>query len=101
MHTGTAQTTPARTITAGGSAVDPASVAIIGQRDHGTHHHHFAVREVDQLDDAVHHGVAQRHDRVYASQRQSIYHLLQEDIHQSRIACSPKPGTDVKMARVK
>ena len=36
---------------------------------------------VDELDDAVHHGVAERHHRVHASRREPVDHLLQEGIH--------------------
>ena len=48
--------------------------------DHRADHHHFAVREVDELDDPVHHRVAQRDDGVDAAQRQPVDHLLQEDV---------------------
>ena len=36
--------------------------------------------EIDQVDDAVDHGVAQRHQSVHAAEHQSIDDLLQQDI---------------------
>jgi hypothetical protein len=62
-----------------------------GRRDHreshhGADHHHFAMREVDQLDDAVHHGVAQSDHGVHASCGEAIHQLLQESIHARRLA---------------
>ena len=50
------------------------------QRDHGADHHHFAVGEVDQLEDAVHHGVAQRDQGVDAAQHQAVDELLEKNI---------------------
>jgi hypothetical protein len=46
----------------------------------------FTVGEVDQLDDTVYHGVAQRDQGVQTSQRNSVYQLLYEIFH--RIAFS-------------
>ena len=48
--------------------------------DHRADHHDFAVREVDELDDAVDHRVAERDDGVDAAERQAVDHLLQEDV---------------------
>ncbi|CFP67228.1 Uncharacterised protein [Bordetella pertussis] len=39
------------------------------------------MREVDQADDAVHHRIAQRDQRIHAAQRQAIDYLLSENIH--------------------
>jgi hypothetical protein len=44
------------------------------------HHQHLAVGKVDQVDDAVNHGVAKREQRVHASQDQAIDDLLKKDI---------------------
>jgi hypothetical protein len=38
------------------------------------------VREVDELDDPVHHRVAERHDGVHAAEREPVDDLLQESI---------------------
>ncbi|MDT4872391.1 hypothetical protein FQZ97_1075700 [compost metagenome] len=40
------------------------------------HHEHVTVREVDQSDDAVHHGVAQGNQRIHAAQNQTVDDLL-------------------------
>ena len=49
-----------------------------GQR---SHHQHFTMGKVDQPDDAVHHGVAQRYQGIHAAQHQTIDDLLYEGIH--------------------
>ena len=51
------------------------------QRDHRADHHHFAVGKVDQADDAVDHGVAQRDQSIDAAQRQAVDDLLQKRVH--------------------
>src|SRR5690606_7135809 len=48
---------------------------------HGADHDDVAVREIDEADDAVHHRVAQRDQRVDAAQRQAIDELLYKDVH--------------------
>jgi hypothetical protein len=55
-----------------------------GERHHRADHHHFAVREIDELDDAVDHRVAERHDGIDASCGQAIDQLLQERVHVAR-----------------
>jgi hypothetical protein len=45
------------------------------------HHEHLAMREVDQADDAVDHGVAQGDQGVHAAQDQAVDDLLKEDVH--------------------
>jgi hypothetical protein len=80
MHTGMAQPMPISTTTtrrqAGrGEYVDH------GKRNHGADHHHFTVGEIDQLDDAVDHRVAQRHDGINSPKRKAVYQLLNEDVH--------------------
>jgi hypothetical protein len=49
--------------------------------NHRAYHHHLAMGEVDQLDNAVDHGVTQRDHGVDAAQRESVDNLLQEDVH--------------------
>jgi len=46
----------------------------------GPHHQHLAVGKVDQVDDAVNHGVAKRDQRVHTPQDQAIDDLLKKDI---------------------
>jgi hypothetical protein len=41
------------------------------------------MREVDELDDAVHHRVAQRDNRINAAQGKSVNELLEKGIHLS------------------
>ena len=50
------------------------------KRHHRADHHDLAVREIDQLDDAVHHRVAERDDGVDAAERQPVDDLLQENV---------------------
>jgi hypothetical protein len=50
-----------------------------GERDHRTYHHHFAMREIDQTEDAVHHGVAQCHQGIHAALHQAVDDLLKKD----------------------
>jgi hypothetical protein len=50
------------------------------QGDHRTDHHHFAVGEIDELDDAVDHRVAEGHDGIHAAQREAVDELLEEDV---------------------
>jgi hypothetical protein len=52
------------------------------ERHHRTDHHHLAVGEVDELDDAVDHRVAERHDGVHRAERKTVDDLLDEDVHQ-------------------
>ena len=47
--------------------------------DVGTDHVDVAVGEVDELDDAVDHGVAQGHQRINAAQRHAVDQLLKEN----------------------
>ena len=78
---GSRRARPRRTITSGGRPVcAPASALITVKRDHRADHHDLAVREVDELDDAVDHRVAQRDDRVDAAERQAVDELLEEDV---------------------
>jgi hypothetical protein len=51
------------------------------QRHHGADHGHLAMGEVDQFQDAVHHGVAQGHQGIDAAQHQAVDELLGEDVH--------------------
>src|ERR1700689_3004283 len=51
------------------------------------------MREVDEADDAVHHGIAQRDQRINAAQRQAVDDLLKEDIHVLAVAFSEKLGS--------
>ena len=81
MQTGTAHAAAISTISSGGSP-EPRERDDHREGDHGADHHHLAVREVDQLDDAVDHGVAERDDGVHAAQRQAVDDLLEEDVHQ-------------------
>ncbi|BAL26675.1 hypothetical protein AZKH_4398 [Azoarcus sp. KH32C] len=37
--------------------------------------------EVDQAENAVNHGVTQRHQRIHAADDEAIDHLLQKDFH--------------------
>src|SRR5690606_14337430 len=50
----------------------------------GADHHDVAMGKVDQSDDAVHHRVAQRDQRIDAAQRQAVNELLNEDVHKAR-----------------
>ena len=47
----------------------------------GTNHQHLAVREVDEIDDAVDHGVTQSHQCVHAAEHQAVDDLLKQDVH--------------------
>ena len=38
--------------------------------------------EIDQIDDAIHHGVAQRNQGVHTAQHQSIDDLLYKGVHE-------------------
>ena len=58
---------------------------------HRADHHHLAVREIDELDDAVHHRVAERDHGVHAAEREAVDHLLQENVHPSS-ALRARPG---------
>ena len=42
------------------------------QRHQRTHHHNVAVRKVNQAENAVDHGVAQRHQRIDAAEQQAV-----------------------------
>jgi hypothetical protein len=46
----------------------------------------FTVGEVDQLDDTVYHGVAQRDQGVQASQGDAVDQLLNEIFHRNRFS---------------
>ena len=52
--------------------------------NHGAHHDYVAVGKVDQADDAVDHGVAQRHQRIHAASGQAVDDLLEKDVHDGR-----------------
>ena len=39
------------------------------------------MREVDEVDDAVDHGVAQSHQRIHAAEHQAVDDLLKQDVH--------------------
>jgi hypothetical protein len=52
-----------------------------GPARQSAHHQHFSVRKVDQVDDAVHHGVAQGHQGVHAAHDEAVDDLLEEDVH--------------------
>ena len=45
------------------------------------HHQHFAMGKVDQLDNAVHHRIAQSYQGVHAAENQTIDDLLQQNVH--------------------
>lgn len=53
----------------------------------GADHDEVAVREIDQSDDAVHHGVAEGHKRIHAADFQTVEDLTDE--HNDRIAHHP------------
>src|SRR6185437_14402019 len=55
------------------------------QRDHRSYHHDFAVREIDQADDAVDHRVAERNQRIDAAEREAVDDLLQEGFHDANL----------------
>jgi len=66
--------------------VDPNTGHSVGADDDGpagerAHHQYLAVGEVDQVDDAVDHGVAQRDQGIHAAQHQTIDDLLNQDFH--------------------
>jgi hypothetical protein len=52
-----------------------------GQAGHGADHQHIAVGEVNQVQHAVHHGVAQRDQCIHAAQHQPVNDLLDKSIH--------------------
>src|SRR5690606_27626089 len=62
-----------------------------GGGHHGTHHDHIAMGEIDQADDAVHHGVAQRHQGVDTADRDAIDQLLEQNVHEP-FTCSHSAG---------
>jgi hypothetical protein len=37
--------------------------------------------EIDEVDDAVHHGIAQGYQGVHAAENQTVDDLLQQDVH--------------------
>jgi hypothetical protein len=76
-HGGQQQHHPAGQI--GRGAGHPADDGPAGQ---GADHEHIAVREVDQADDAVHHRVPQRHQRIHTAQNQTVDDLLQQNVHE-------------------
>jgi hypothetical protein len=69
----------------------PAGQARAGQQgDHrpagqGPDHQHLTVGEVDQVDDAVDHRVAQCHQRVHAAEHQTVDDLLDEGLHRGNL----------------
>ena len=80
MHTAIATSRLSNTASTGANAA-ASKVLQNGQRDHRAYHHHFAVREVDQAEDAVHHGVAQCHQGIHAALHQAVDDLLKKDFH--------------------
>lgn len=52
-----------------------------GKGGEGTDHDHFAMGEVDEAQDAVHHGVAEGHQGVDAAEHQAVDDLLQKNVH--------------------
>jgi len=52
-----------------------------GPAGEGPDHEHLAMREVDQIDDAVDHGVTQGHQGIHAAQNQTVDDLLKQDFH--------------------
>ena len=57
---------------------------------HCADHHHIAMREVDETENAVHHGVAESDQGVDAAEREAVEYLLDEGIHQCglKVSCS-------------
>ncbi len=55
------------------------------QRHHRAYHHHFAMREIDQADDAVDHRVAERNQRVDTAERETVDDLLQKGFHEANL----------------
>jgi hypothetical protein len=49
-------------------------------------HQHLTVGKVDQVDDAVHHGVAQGYQGVHAAKNQTVDDLLQQNFHRAEPA---------------
>jgi hypothetical protein len=66
-----------------GRKAEPGREQRLDHRNRGerAHHHQLAVGEVDEPDDAVDHGVAERDQRIHAAQRDAVDQLLQQDIH--------------------
>ena len=52
-----------------------------GEPHEGPGHEDAEVGEVDQLDDAVDHGEAEREQGVHHAEREPVHHLLQDDVH--------------------
>jgi hypothetical protein len=85
----------------------PARQAQAAHRDHHgparqrPDHQHVAVREVDQVDDAVDHRVAERDERVHAAQHQPVDDLLDERFHasNSRLVFCRVPGSTLRWSR--
>jgi hypothetical protein len=76
------------------------------QHEHGDHrpqHEQVAVREVDQLEDAVHHGVAERDQRVDGSDREAVDQLLRQQLDHDpqlvHVALSPPFVGGARVAR--
>ena len=51
------------------------------ERYHRPHHHYFAMRKIDQAEDAVHHGVTECDQGVDAALHEAVDDLLEEDVH--------------------
>ncbi len=62
----------------GGGPSEPAQHA---EADESTDHVHLALREIEQSQDAIHDRVAEREERVEASERQAVDQLLGEEVH--------------------
>ena len=58
-------------------------IAAAAGRPHGADHDHFAMREIDELNDAIDHRVAERDHGIDAAERKAVDELLQEDIHRA------------------
>ena len=65
-----------------------------GPAGQGTHHQHLTMGKVDQVDDAVHHGVAQGHQGIHAAQYQPVDDLLDQGIHAFSSLFSCRIGFD-------
>ncbi len=92
MQTGIATSQPASRISHAGQARGgQRQCADDRQRHHRAHHGDFAVGEIDELENAVHHGVAQRDQRIDAAQHQAIDELLEKNIQDKLPECRGFP----------
>jgi hypothetical protein len=56
-----------------------------GDRDHGADHHDLAMREIDEAQNAVNHGVAERDQGINAAQNEAVNQLLYQDVQECPI----------------